>query len=152
MCCTGLNIGRWDTVTVCLSDSLMEVSSDCKLLMAIISSQINAPSSRFLLSTSLGQASPFLGQPRDLQPQATYHANEGRRESIKPFLGNESSHTLFSVNREMGGWNEGLIVSLRAHVCRLSNSKTTHTHTHTCLLYTSPSPRDLGQSRMPSSA
>ena len=26
------------------------------------------------------------------------------------------------------------------------------THTHTCLLYTSPSPRDKRQSRMPSSA
>ena len=28
----------------------------------------------------------------------------------------------------------------------------THTHTHTCLLYTSPSPRDQLSSRMPSSA
>ena len=28
----------------------------------------------------------------------------------------------------------------------------THTHTHTCLLYTSPSPRDISGSRMPSSA
>ena len=28
----------------------------------------------------------------------------------------------------------------------------THTRTHTCLLYTSPSPRDKRQSRMPSSA
>ena len=28
----------------------------------------------------------------------------------------------------------------------------THTHTYTCLLYTSPSPRDLDRSRMPSSA
>ena len=28
----------------------------------------------------------------------------------------------------------------------------THTHTHTCLLYTSPSPRDATLSRMPSSA
>ena len=28
----------------------------------------------------------------------------------------------------------------------------THTHTHTCLLYTSPSPRDVHKSRMPSSA
>ena len=27
-----------------------------------------------------------------------------------------------------------------------------HTHTHTCLLYTSPSPRDILVSRMPSSA
>ena len=27
-----------------------------------------------------------------------------------------------------------------------------HTHTHTCLLYTSPSPRDVHKSRMPSSA
>ena len=31
------------------------------------------------------------------------------------------------------------------HVCN-------HTHTHTCLLYTSPSPRDFCRSRMPSSA
>ena len=28
----------------------------------------------------------------------------------------------------------------------------THAHTHTCLLYTSPSPRDVHKSRMPSSA
>ena len=35
--------------------------------------------------------------------------------------------------------------SKRIHAC-------THTHTHTCLLYTSPSPRDRLVSRMPSSA
>ena len=36
-----------------------------------------------------------------------------------------------------------VLLALRAH---------THTHTHTCLLYTSPSPRDVEETRMPSSA
>ena len=43
----------------------------------------------------------------------------------------------------------------RTHTYTHTNTNTyahTHTHTHTCLLYTSPSPRDMYKSRMPSSA
>ena len=46
---------------------------------------------------------------------------------------------------------EHISVNIHPHLPTLSLSLT-RTHTHTCLLYTSPSPRDVHKSRMPSSA
>ena len=45
---------------------------------------------------------------------------------------------------------EGLFLVHNAIFARVRTH--TYTHTHTCLLYTSPSPRDISLSRMPSSA
>ena len=46
------------------------------------------------------------------------------------------------------------VVDCRSFNCRLSSCSTgrSPSHASTCLLYTSPSPRDKRQSRMPSSA
>ena len=60
----------------------------------------------------------------------------------------------FYVQRVQKGFSVGQIKPCLLHsvLFSLSLSLSFFVHTHTCLLYTSPSPRDATLSRMPSSA
>ena len=59
----------------------------------------------------------------------------------------------------VGGGPSGLATAIRLkqlnselNICLLEKASEIGAHILSCLLYTSPSPRDLAQSRMPSSA
>ena len=83
----------------------------------------------------------------------------GKRRSNEP-RGSKVRKKGGSVAASRAGGAEAYEMWLRSHVCSVSETEvnaqlgelTLNQHSMTCLLYTSPSPRDQRGSRMPSSA
>ena len=68
------------------------------------------------------------------------------------FMETGRSNDLFE-ERQFGDFGEAAIISVIAEVSAKDEvMKSLHAYCNFCLLYTSPSPRDKRQSRMPSSA
>ena len=63
----------------------------------------------------------------------------------------EPNHKLRGCAHNQGCYDD--LMEIREHVLKyLKTLRVVHYDDYTCLLYTSPSPRDLSTSRMPSSA
>ena len=85
---------------------------------------------------------PAVGQNQALHVSPTASSSVISALSVCQFIQLHSCHPSIHTHTHMR-------VHTRTHACMHTH---THTHTHTCLLYTSPSPRDVWLSRMPSSA
>ena len=61
-------------------------------------------------------------------------------------------HTLEEIIKELSSWDEKDVKESYGEVTELKDAGVLFTEDCYCLLYTSPSPRDVEESRMPSSA
>ena len=92
-----------------------------------------------LTSCNLDETPPFLDESIYQDPASAIGARDGIYQAISSY--NSQEHRLFVEN--LYG---GLMYTTRG------GGQVTGNDQVTCLLYTSPSPRDLSTSRMPSSA
>ena len=99
------------------------------------------------MATDLIVAGPF---ELKCKKQATGSAKQVTSENVKEFL---ASNEFAAVSQKQGCYIFGLRASRGFMVWYVGKAtKSMKQECLTCLLYTSPSPRDKRQSRMPSSA
>ena len=89
----------------------------------------------------------------DYNTSLIWNSNEGI--DVKPFYHSDQTNNRFNIPKSTLGWKIGQLINVTNE--KESNNKVLDAiqrgaEAITCLLYTSPSPRDLSTSRMPSSA